>query len=169
MRFVVTGEWRENRLLALILIWFLVFGVGVWLTNLLLCLDQMGLTYESVVAHYRGNEEQFRPPSSYRGLLEITHFHLLAMSIFILTLAHLVLFVALTSRIKFWLINLTFFAALSNEAAGWLTRFVHPLFAYYKIGAFLLLQATLAILIVAVLAGLVFNTDKESTDNSPKG
>ena len=52
MRFVVTGEWRENRLLALILIWFLVFGVGVWLTNLLLYLGQMGLSYESVVAHY---------------------------------------------------------------------------------------------------------------------
>ena len=168
MRFVVTGEWRDNRLLALIIIWFLVFGAGIWLTNLLLYLDQVGLTYESVVAHYRGNEEQYRPPSSYRGLLEITHFHLLAMSIFILTLAHLALFLALSSRIKFWLINLTFFSALSNEAAGWLTRFVHPLFAYYKIGAFLLLQATLAILIVAVLAGLLFNTRQADTGDLPK-
>ena len=61
MRFVVTGEWRDNRLLALVIIWFLVFGIGVWLTNLLLYLDQMGLTYASVVAHYRGNEGQYHP------------------------------------------------------------------------------------------------------------
>ena len=90
------------------------------------------------------------------------------MSIFILTLAHLMLFVAFSSRIKFWLINLTFFSALSNEAAGWLTRFVHPLLAHYKIGAFLLLQAALAMLIVAVLAGLLFTTKQVDTGELPK-
>ena len=61
------------------------------------------------------------------------------------------LFVPLSPQVKFWLIHLTFLSAISDEAAGWLTRFVHPLFAYYKIGAFILLQTTMAALIIAVL------------------
>ncbi len=169
MRFTVTGEWRENRLLALVIFWFLLFGVGIWLTNLLLYFEQMGLTYESVLAHYRGAEAQFLLPRSYRVLLEISHFHLLAMSLFILTLAHLALFLPFSSRIKFWLVNLTFFSAFSDEGAGWLIRFVHPWFAYYKIGAFLLFQTTLAILIGAVLVDLLlFNARKESAEALPK-
>ncbi|WP_193450637.1 hypothetical protein [Candidatus Methylomirabilis limnetica] len=151
MRFVVTGEWTQNRLLRLIILWFLIYSAGLWLTNTLLFLNQMGLRYESVVAFYRGSETQYLLPRSYKVLLEISHFHLLAMGIFILTLSHLVLFVPLTPRVKYWLIHLTFLSAISDEAAGWLTRFVHPLFAYYKIGAFVLLQTTMAVLIIAVL------------------
>lgn len=151
MRFVVTGEWTQNRYLRFIILWFLFYSAGIWLTNILLFFSQMGLHYESVVTFYRGSEAQFMLPRSYKVLLEISHFHLLAMGIFILTLSHLVLFVPLTPRVKLWLIHLTFLSAISDEAAGWLTRFAHPVFAYYKIGAFILLQATMAALIIAVL------------------
>lgn len=168
MRFVITGEWSRNRSLRLIILWFLLYSIGLWVTNVLLYFNQMGLTYESVVAYYRGSEGQFLLPRSYKVLLEISHFHLLAMGIFILTLAHLMLFVPLPSWVKFWLINLSFSSALSDEAAGWLTRFVHPLFAYYKIGAFLLLQATLGILIAAVAVAVFLNTRNAYTDNPPK-
>ncbi|HWQ70120.1 MAG TPA: hypothetical protein VN494_09255 [Patescibacteria group bacterium] len=157
MRFVVTGEWTQNRLLRAIILWFLFYSAGLWLTNALFFFNQMELNYESVVAHYRGSEAQFMPPRSYKVLLEISHFHLLAMGIFILTLTHLVLFVPFRPRVKFWLIHLTFLSAISDEAAGWLTRFAHPVFAYYKIGAFLLLQTTMAILIIAVLLAVCRN------------
>lgn len=168
MRFVITGEWRQNCLLRLIILWFLLYSIGLWTTNALLYFNRMGLTYESVVTYYRGSEEQFLRPRSYKVLLEITHFHLLAMGIFILTLAHLILFVPFSPRAKFWLVNLSFFSAVSDEAAGWLTRFVHPLFAYYKIGAFLLLQGTMAVLIVAVAVAVVFNARKAYTDDLPQ-
>jgi hypothetical protein len=151
MRFVITGEWTQNRFLRFIIVWFLLYSAGLWLTNLLLFFSQMGLHYDSVVTFYRGSEAQFMLPRSYKVLLEISHFHLLAMGIFILTLSHLVLFVPLSPQVKFWLIHLTFFSAISDEAAGWLTRFAHPLFAYYKIAAFVLLQTTMAALIIAVL------------------
>ncbi len=36
MRFVVTGEWRQNHLLRLILAAFLVYVALLWLTNALL-------------------------------------------------------------------------------------------------------------------------------------
>jgi len=168
MRFVITGEWDRNRLLSIVIVWFLVYSIALWVTNALLYFNQMGLTYESVVTYYRGSEVEFLLPRSYKVLLEISHFHLLAMGLFILTLAHLLLFVPIRPRFKFWLVTLCFASAISDEMAGWLTRFVHPLFAYYKIAAFLLLQATLAGMIFAVLIAVVRNAPKAYTDDLPR-
>jgi hypothetical protein len=155
MRFTITGEWKRNALLRLIIVCFLVYGAALWLTNALLYFNKMGLTYQSVVEYYLGSEERFLQPRSYQGLLEITHFHVFAMGIFILTMAHLLLFVPLRPRTKLTLICLSFFAGIADEGAGWLTRFVHPAFAYAKIGAFLLLQGVLAVVLVAVLVAAV--------------
>jgi len=151
MRFTITGEWKRNSLLRLIIVSFLLYGAALWVTNALLYFNKMSLSYRSVVEYYLGSEARFLQPRSYQGLLEVTHFHVFAMGIFILTMAHLTLFVPLRPRTKLWLICLSFFAGIADEAAGWLTRFVHPGFAYAKIGAFLLLQGTLAVLLIAVL------------------
>jgi hypothetical protein len=150
MRFTITGEWKRNALLRLIIVCFIIYGIALWATNALLYFNKMGLTYQSVV-DYLGSEARFLQPRSYQGLLEVTHFHVFAMGIFILTMAHLLLFVPLRPRTKLWWICLSFFAGILDEGAGWLTRFVHPGFAYAKIGAFLLLQGALAVLLVAVL------------------
>ena len=151
MRFTITGEWKRNSLLRLIIVSFLLYGAALWVTNALLYFNKMSLSYQSVVEYYLGSEARFLQPRTYQGLLEVTHFHVFAMGIFILTMAHLTLFVPLRPRTKLWLICLSFFAGIADEAAGWLTRYVHQGFAYAKIGAFLLLQATLALLLVAVL------------------
>ena len=151
MRFTITGVWKRNSLLRLIIVSFLLYGAALWVTNALLYFNKMSLSYQSVVEYYLGSEARFLQPRTYQGLLEVTHFHVFAMGIFILTLAYLTLFVPFRPRIKLWLICLSFFAGIADEATGWLTRYVHPGFAYAKIGAFLLLQATLALLLVAVL------------------
>jgi hypothetical protein len=151
MRFTITGEWRRNSLLRLIIIGFLLYSSALWITNALLYFNKMGLTYQSVVEYYLGSEERFLQPRSFQGLLEVTHFHMFAMGIFILTLAHLLLFVPLRPRTKLWVICLSFLGGLTDEGAGWLVRFVHPAFAYVKIAGFVLLQVMLAVLIVAVL------------------
>jgi len=157
MRFVITGEWTRNRLLMAIIILFSVYIAMLWLTNLLLYFHKMGLTYQSVVEYYLGSEERFLQPKSYQGLLEISHFHLFAMGILLLTLTHLMLFVPLRPELKAWLIAVPFFSALADEGGGWLVRFVHPMFAYVKISGFLLLEGSLAVLIMvslwAVFAG----------------
>lgn len=155
MRFVVTGEWSRNRLLRLIIVCFLVYAAALWLTNGLLYFAKMDLTYRSVIAYYRGSEAEFRPPRTYQGLLEVAHFHVFAMGIFVLTLTHLMLFVPLAPWLKAGLIIVAFAAALADESAGWLTRFVHPAFAVMKITAFLALEAALAVLIVAVLIAIL--------------
>ena len=129
----------------------MLYVAGFWLTNLLLYFSKMGLIAVSVIEYYRGAEERFLTARSYQGLLEVSHFHLFAMGMLLLVLTHLMLFVPLRDRTKAWLIFVPFFSALLEEGSGWLIRFVHPAFAYAKIAGFLLLQGSLAALILASL------------------
>jgi hypothetical protein len=151
MRFVVTGDWSRNRLLQTIVVLYVLYVAGLWVTNTLLYFNKMSLSYSSIVEYYLGSEERFLQPRSYQGLLEVSHFHLFAMGMLLLVLTHLMLFVPVRNGVKAWLIALPFAAALLNEGASWLVRFGHPLFAYLKIGGFLLLQGSLAVLIVVSL------------------
>jgi hypothetical protein len=157
VRFVVTGEWSRNRLLQTIVVLYAVYVAALWATNALLYFGKMGLTAASVVEYYLGSEERFLSPRSYQGLLEVSHFHLFAMGMLLLVLTHLALFVPVAPRAKAALVVVPFAAALVDEGAGWLVRFVAPGFAYLKIAGFLMLQASLAALVAvslwAVFAG----------------
>jgi len=151
LRFVITGEWRRNRLLQTIVILYAVYVGLLWITNALLYFQKMTLAPSSVVAYYLGSEENFLEPRSFQGLLEVSHFHLFAMGMLLLVLTHLALFVPVSNRVKAWLVVLPFAAALLDEGSGWLVRFVHPAFAWAKVGGFLSLQASLFALIAVSL------------------
>ena len=164
MRFVITGEWSKNRLLQLIIVLFVIYVAALWLTNALLYFHKMGLTYTSVTEYYLGSEEKFLQPRSYQGMLEISHFHLFAMGILLLTLTHLMLFVPLRPEVKPWFVIVPFTSALLDEGGGWLVRFIHPAFAYVKIAGFLLLEVSLAVLIIVSLWA-VFTGSQDSYRN----
>lgn len=157
MRFVITGEWSKNRLLQTIIVLFVLYVGILWISNALLYFHKMNLTYASVVEYYLGSEEKFLQPRSYQGMLEISHFHFFAMGMLLLTLTHLILFVPIPPQYKPFLIVWSFLSAVCNEGSNWLVRFVHPLFAYFKIASFLSLEISLAVLmglsLWAVLAG----------------
>ncbi|TAN51805.1 MAG: hypothetical protein EPN21_05840 [Methylococcaceae bacterium] len=150
MRFFVTGEQNRQVVLSTVVLLFLGYIFLLWLSNGLMYFHKMGLTAQSVIDYYLGSEARFTQPVSYQTLLEVSHFHLFAMGMLVLTLTHLLLFTPLAMGPKIWLTGLTFFSALADEGAGWLVRFVHPHFAYFKIASFLLLEASL-------LALLIFN------------
>ena len=147
MRFVVTGEWNRNRLLQTIIACYALYVTALWVTNALLYFDKMSLTPSSVVSYYLGSEEEFRPPRSYQGMLEVAHFHLFAMGMLLLVLTHLVLFVPVAVRTKVAMIALPFASAALDEGGGWLVRFVSPALAWVKVVGFLALQTSLAALI----------------------
>jgi hypothetical protein len=168
LRFVVTGEWTRNRLLQTIVVLYALYVAGLWLTNLLLYFQKMGLTPASVVDYYLGNEANFTSPRSFQGLLEVSHFHLFAMGMLLLVLTHLMLFVPIGNRLKAGLIVVPFFSAILDEGAGWLVRFAHPVFAYAKISGFLLLQTSLATLIVVSLWA-IFSGSQRNYDGVDEG
>ncbi len=160
MRFVITGEWSKNRLLQLIIVIFIIYVAGLWLTNGLLYFQKMNLTPTSVTEYYLGSEERFLQPRTYQGMLEVSHFHLFAMGLLLLTLTHLMLFVPIRSDLKAWFIIIPFTSALVNEGSSWLVRFVHPLFAYLKIAGFLALEISLAVLIMVSLWAVCVGSQK---------
>ena len=167
MRFVVTGEWSRNRLLQTIVVLYALYVILLWVTNALLYFDSMGLTPDSVVAHYLGDEERFLSPSSYQGLLEVSNFHLFAMGMLLLVLTHLMLFIPVSGSLKAWLIAVPFLAGLVSEGAGWLIRFVSPHFAWLKIAGFLSLQISLALL-VGIALWSVFTPEQSNNYTDSK-
>jgi len=155
MRFFVTGEQNRQLLLNALIMMFLGYIILLWISNGLLYFHKMDLTAASVKAYYLGSEQDFSQPRSYQSLLEVAHFHLFAMGMLVLTLSHLMLMTTLPIRLKIWLSALIYCSAIANEAAGWLVRFVHPGFAYFKIGTFLLLEISLAAMICIVGISLI--------------
>lgn len=166
MRFVITGEWSRNRLLQIIVVLYALYVIGLWFTNALLYFSKMNLSASSVIDYYLGSEERFLSPRSYQGLLEVSHFHLFAMGMLLLVLTHLILFVPLRNGTKVWLIVVPFASAILDESAGWLVRFVSPNFAYLKIAGFLLLEASLAVLVVVSLWS-VFAGSQQNYNGQP--
>ena len=151
MRFTVTGEWDHNRLLQVVVVLYCFFVILLWFTNWMLYFDAMDLTTASVVDHYLGNEEEFRAPRTYRGMVELAHFHLFAMGMLMMVLTHLALFVPVGTPLKIALIVVPFFSALASEGGGWLVRYGGAGFAWTKIAGLLLLQGSLAALVAIAL------------------
>ncbi len=155
MRFFVTGEQNRQILINTLILMFLVYAVLLWISNGLMYFHKMNLNPSSGMAYYLGSEEEFTQAKSYQSLLEVTHFHLFAMGMLILTLTHLMLMTDLPVLVKVWLSVAIYAAAIADEAAGWLVCYVHPHFAYFKIAAFLLLETSLAVLIGMVIISLI--------------
>jgi hypothetical protein len=155
MRYFVTGEQQRKSLLNALVLMFLGYIGLLWLSNGLMYFHHMNLTPDSVITYYLGSEALFTQPRSYQGMLEVSHFHLFSMGMLIVTLTHLMLMTDFSVRLKIWLSSLTYLSALADEAGGWLVRFVHPLFAYFKIAAFLMLELSLAALLCVVIFSLI--------------
>ncbi len=155
MRFFVTGEQYRKSLLNALLLMFLGYVVLLWISNGLMYFNHMSLTAKSVISYYLGSEQNFTQPRSYQGMLEVSHFHMFSMGMLVLTLTHLMLMTEFSIRLKIWLSWLTYTSAIADEAAGWLVRFVNPLFAYFKIAAFIVLEFSLAALVIVVTISLV--------------
>lgn len=155
MRYFVTGEQQRKLLLNSLVLMFLGYILLLWLSNGLMYFHRMSLTPDSVIAYYLGSEELFTQPRSYEGMLEVSHFHLFSMGMLVVTLTHLMLMTEFSVRLKIWLNGLIYSSAIADEAGGWLVRFVHPYFAYFKIAAFVVLELSLLALLIAVSLSLI--------------
>lgn len=149
MKFLVNGEVNNSRLLQIILLFTLLYVLLLWITNILIYIEKMGLDYASISEYYLGSEEDFRNPVSYLGLLEISHIHLFLFAMALLLVNHLTVFSRLPQFIKLLLILISFTSGLLDMGSGWLIRYVSPSFAYLKIASFVIFQISLLFLILS--------------------
>ena len=159
MRFFVTKDLNKNSALKLIVLFSLIFFVGLIVTNFLF-MTKIGFTVQEVINYYLGNPETFRQPKSYGSIVEETHFHLFAMGIILMTLNHLMSFSDLSMRFKIILIIVSFSACLLDIASSWLVRFVSADFAYLKLSSMLVEQVSLVALIFIILKSLFMSDGK---------
>ena len=156
MRFFVTGEQNRQLLLNSLIMMFLGYILLLWISNGLMYFHKMDLTPGSVVSYYLGSEQDFTQPKSYQSMLEVSHYHVFSMGLLVLTLTHLMLMTNLSVLVKVWVSAMVYISAIADEAAGWLVRFVHPDFAYFKIASFLILEISLSTLIILVSISLFY-------------
>jgi hypothetical protein len=150
MKYLERGGFQNNPLMRLTLTLALVLLAAFWVSNLALYFVHMNLDPASVVAYYRGDEARYMAPRSAESLLEVTHMHLPMFALVLLLLTHLLVFAPVHNARKAALIVASFVSALLMEAAGWLTRFVSPSFAWLKVFAFVAFQLLLGGLIVGL-------------------
>ena len=150
MKYLERGGFQNNPLMRLTLALALVLLAAFWVSNLALYFVHMNLDPASVVAYYRGDEARYMAPRSAESLLEVTHMHLPMFALVLLLLTHLLVFAPVHNARKAALIVASFVSALLMEAAGWLTRFASPSFAWLKVFAFVAFQLLLGGLIVGL-------------------
>ena len=155
MKYLQSGGFEHNPLMRLTLGLALLLLIGFWATNIALYFQHMTLDPASVVTYFRGSETDFVPPRSAAGMLEVTHMHLPMFALVLLLLTHLLIFAPVRYALKVAFVIVAFSSALLSEAAGWMTRFWHPGFAWLKVSMFVVFQATLGWLILGLSAFLI--------------
>lgn len=123
-------------------------------TGAALFLTKLGWTPASVARYYRGDPERFLNPRSFQGLLEVTHFHLFAFGFFYVVVAHLLLHAGLPRALRTALLSGLGAALTADLVAGWLIRYLHPGFAWLKLGAFWGVEALSVVALIALTVSL---------------
>src|SRR5262245_22011322 len=121
---------------------FALFALGAYVVSVLYAEDLVGLRTADARAYYAGGvleqaappagpilelpDEAARPmrePISYRHLLEVTHFHLFTVPVFLLIVAHLFMLTALAPPVRLFWITLAGVSSLVHVAAPWAVRY----------------------------------------------
>lgn len=152
MKFFITGEHlEEDRGLVRLAIGIsLVFLVFWWFSNIFLFVNKMGFSYSSVAEYYLGQEETFKSPVTYSGLLEVTHAHLFAYAFMLMLLNHLVIFAAISAFARYVLIATTSLGGVLDIFSGWLIVYLHEGFAWVKIVSFVVFEISVAIALIVI-------------------
>jgi hypothetical protein len=153
----------RNPLSQTILGFFYGYFILHWLTGVALFWKKLGFAAASVKRYYLGDPDLFMNPRSFEGLLEVTHFHLFAMGMFFVVFAHLVSFAPFRDSLKSLLVWTLAVTLLGELSAGWLIRYVSPMFVWLKLTSFWLLQTTSLVLFVGLLGEMLWRKKSINT------
>ena len=106
----------------------LTMGVG-YLAALANLYDKTEMTYQGIVKHYRGSEEELIYTKEFSELLEFSHVHLFSMPMMFLLLGGIFTLTSLREKLKRVVVVIPFAAMLLEIASAWLTRYVAAPFA----------------------------------------
>ncbi|MFZ5875566.1 MAG: hypothetical protein ACOYXU_04060 [Nitrospirota bacterium] len=126
---------------------FLVFAAVGYLTLVAIALTRVGPSYQQIVEHYRGTENEDFVPRPVGQMLEEAHFHAFIQGVTLLVLTHLFVATGASRRFKRTVVVAAFAATLADLASPWLVRFAAPGFAVVQLLSWILMTGTAALLI----------------------
>ena len=124
-RFRLRDSDRHIRLLytLFLLLMFVGFAFSFfWAHNM------TGLTPQGIADHYRGSDNTFGEPMSFRELAEVTHFHLFTMPVVFMILVHVLYLTAANHTLKFVTTWMAFGGVMLDLGSPWLISYVSPIF-----------------------------------------
>ena len=127
------------------------FALASYVVMVLLGLSRSGLAPHSIASYYAGSVPGEGKSSG--ELLELTHFHLFAMPLFLFVLGHVFLMCRFPgARLRRWIVLLAFVGAACDLSAPWLVIGVGPACAWVKVAGRLLLAPALLAMTLLPLA-----------------
>ena len=110
-----------------------------------------GLDPDGIAQHYRGSDERFGEPMSFRELAEITHFHLFTMPVVFMILIHVLYLTMASNAIKLSMTWLAFSGVCLDLVSPWLITYVSPIFVVTMLTGDLLMVVSFLVMLVIPL------------------
>jgi hypothetical protein len=89
-----------------------------------------GLSPQGIAEHYRGSDNTFGEPMSFRELAEVTHFHLFTMPVVFMILVHVLYLTAASPLLKVITTWTAFGGVILDLVSPWLISYVSPAFVF---------------------------------------
>lgn len=160
MRFFVSSNIKENRMLYYMLLLFLLFSVLYWVSSWLFFYTKYGFSHESLLRYYFQDPES-PERISLAQLSEDMHVHTFLDSMFLLVLSSLFLQTNFPETFKKVLNATAFLTAILYHAWDMVIYFLGPHWVLPKLVLFVLLQLTVALLIILNFLFLFSNSKGE--------
>ena len=122
-----------NTNLKLLITFFLLCMALAYVVALINVYDKTQFTYSGTAEHYVGNEEELIFPKEFSELVEISHPHLLGMSMMFMLLCSIFLFSSASDLLKKIIVISSFGSIIVDLGSTWLIRYVVPQFAILMI------------------------------------
>jgi hypothetical protein len=124
-----------NTNIKLLFTFFLLCMALAYLVALVNVYDKTQFTYKGSVEHYVGNEEELIFPKEFSQMVEMSHPHLLGMSMMFLLLCTIFSFSSASDLLKKIIVISSFGTIFVDLGSTWLIRYVAPQFAIIMIVA----------------------------------
>jgi hypothetical protein len=113
--------------------------------------DMTGLSPQGVADHYRGSDNTFGEPMSFRELAEVTHFHLFTMPVIFMILVHVLYMTNTSPAIKVWMTWLSFGGVVLDLGSPWLITYVSPIFVLTMLAGDILMTVSFLVMMAIPL------------------
>lgn len=121
------------------ILYFLLFALLLLLSSALLFDAKIGLSIESILRYYQGDEENFIVAKSFGGVLKIILPHIFAFGLFMMVVLHFVVFTKYKQQLRY-LTLASFTVALLELFSPFFIIHGFEFFAYIKLASFFIFE-----------------------------